>query len=187
MFARSLLANAEPYEDHIMTFRIHAKGRCREHNVLEKRLACLAEAGPQAIAERLEEIVDEWSAGRVTKAVIGVSLVVGLALATLVNPWWLVLPAVGGFFLMQYLFGRTSWLGTTFQSMGFRSGSDIDQEKFALKALRGDFRSVSTVHEIENKDDISRLEGEGGIALDPEEAKPDAKDVVRDALKAAKS
>ncbi len=121
-----------------------------------------------------------------TKATIGVLVVVGLLLAVL-SPWWLLLPALGGVLLLQYLFTRTSWLGATFQEMGFRSGADIDQEKFALKALRGDFRNLPTVHEIENKDDISRLEGEGGIALDPEAAKPDTKEVVKEVIEAAKT
>ncbi len=167
--------------------KLTAASPCRDQKALEKRLACLADAGPLAITERLEEINEEWSAGRITKAVIGVSMVAGLALAAWVNPWWLALPAFGGFILLQYLFGRSSWLGKLFQAIGFRSGADIDQEKFALKALRGDFRDLPTVHEIENKDDIARLEGEGGIALDPEESKPDAKSAVRDLLEAAKS
>jgi hypothetical protein len=170
-----------------MIFHIQATGRCQDQNSLEARIACLADGGEVAITERLNEIVDEWSAGRVTKAVIGLSIVAGMVLAALANPWWLILPFVGGLFLLQYLFGRSSWLADLFQLMGFRSGTEIDHEKFALKALRGDFRHLPTIHEIENKEDISRLEGEGGIALDPEESKPDARDVVRDALEAAKS
>ncbi|MBC7818497.1 MAG: hypothetical protein IAG10_16545, partial [Planctomycetaceae bacterium] len=86
----------------------------------------------------------------------------------------------------QYFFTRTSWLGATFQEMGFRSGADIDQERFALRALRGDFKHLPTVHEIESKDDISRLEGEGGITIDPEEARLDSKDVVKEVLQASK-
>jgi len=171
-----------------MIFRTKASSRCQGQSTLEARLACLADAGRQAITDRLEEIEREWSAGRATKATIGVIVVVGLALAGLTsNPWWLILPSIGGLLLLQYLFTRSSWLGATFREMGFRSGADIDEEKFALKALRGDFRGLPTIHEIENKDDIMRLEGEGGISLDPEEAKVDAKAVVRDALEAAKA
>lgn len=169
-----------------MNLRISAGRRCDDQTKLEARLACLADAGPQAISDRLDDLDREWSAGRMTKATIGVLIVAGLFLTALANPWWLILPAVGGFFLLQYLFSRTSWLGATFQEMGFRSGADIDQEKFALRALRGDFKNLPTVHEIESKEDISRLEGEGGIALDPEEAKPDVKDVVKEVLQAAK-
>ena len=90
-------------------------------------------------------------------------------------------------FLLQYLFSRTSWLGKVFQEMGFRTGSDIDQEKMALKVLRGDFRSLPTVHDIEKRDDISRLEGEGGIAVDPDESKVDPAEAAKSAVEAAKS
>jgi hypothetical protein len=88
---------------------------------------------------------------------------------------------------MQYLFTRSSLVGAFFRAIGFRSGSEIDQEKFALKVLRGDFRQLPTCQEIENKEDISRLEGEGGIALDPDEAKPDAWEVVREVIVAARA
>src|SRR6478672_8050980 len=152
------------------TARIDRTG-CAKTETLEQRLACIADAGPQAIEDRLAQLESEWTAGRVTKAVIGVMIVVGLALAAFVNPWWLILPAVAGFFLLQYLFDRSSWLGKTFHAMGFRHGSEVDQEKMALKVLRGDFRHLPTVHDIENREDISRLEGEGGIAIDPDESK----------------
>jgi len=170
-----------------MNLRISAGRQCNGQTKLETRLACLADAGPQAISDRLDQLEREWSAGRMTKATLGVLIVAGLALTAVSNPWWLILPAVGAFFLLQYLFSRTSWLGATFQEMGFRSGAEIDQEKFALRALRGDFKSLPTVHEIESKDDISRLEGEGGIAVDPEESKQDVRDVVKEVLQAAKA
>jgi hypothetical protein len=156
-----------------------------ERDTLEKRLACLADAGPQAITDRLNELEDEWSAGRMTKAGLGVLVIAGLVLAALFGAWWLILPGLGGLFLAQYLFSRVSWIGVLFREMGFRSGAEIDQEKFALKILRGDFRQLPTCQEIENREDISRLEGEGGIAFDPEDAKPDAKEAVRIVIVAA--
>ena len=159
---------------------------CSKLDTLEQRLACLADAGPQAIDDRLAELDREWTAGRVTKAAMGVVIVCGLVLATL-NPWWLILPALGGILLLSYLFGRTSRLGKMFNQMGFRTGFEVDQEKMALKVLRGDFRYLPTLHDIESRDDISRLEGEGGIALDPEEAKVDPKDAAKVVLDAAKS
>jgi hypothetical protein len=71
--------------------------------------------------------------------------------------------------------------------MGFRTSSEIDQEKMALKVLRGDFRSLPTVLDVEKRDDISRLEGEGGITVDPEESKIDPADAAKVAVEAAKS
>lgn len=168
-----------------MSLRIRAG--CSAEAPLEQRLACLADAGPQAITDRLNEIDKEWSAGRVAKVTIGLTIVVGLALTALAGPWWLILPAFGALFLLQYLFNRVSWLGAMYREIGFRSGAEIDHEKFALKALRGDFHQLPTVHHIENKEDISRLEGEGGIALDPEDEKPDTKQVVKNAIEAAKA
>jgi len=163
------------------------KPACSKLDTLEQRLACIADAGPQAIEDRLAELDREWTAGRVTKATIGVLLVLGFALTAVLGPWWLILPAVGGVFLLQYLFGRTSWLGKAFHEMGFRTGSEVDQEKMALKVLRGDFRHLPTVHDIESHEDISRLEGEGGISLDLEEAKVDPKAAAKEALEASKS
>jgi len=157
--------------------------KCSKQETLEQRLACLADAGPLAIEGRMAELDREWTAGRVTKAVIGVLIVIGFAL-TPVNPWLLVLPAVAGVFLLQYLFSRTSWLGLAFHAMGFRSGFEVDQEKVALKVLRGDFRELPTVLDIEKREDISRLEGEGGITVDPDESKVEPIDAAKVALHA---
>jgi hypothetical protein len=159
---------------------------CSKLETLEQRLACLADSGPQAIDGRLAELDREWTAGRMTKAAMGMVIVLGLVLAA-INPWWLILPSIGGLLLLSYVFGRTSWLGRMFHEMGYRSGFEVDQEKMALKVLRGDFRHLPTLHDIESRDDISRLEGEGGIALDPEEAKVDPKDAAKSALEAIKN
>jgi hypothetical protein len=166
--------------------RLDAK-TCSRLDNLEQRLACLADAGPQAIEDRLAELDREWTAGRMTKAAMGVVIVSGFLLSPL-NSWWLILPAIGGLFLLSYLFGRTSWLGIFFHKIGYRSGFEVDQEKMALKVLRGDFRDLPTLHDIESRDDISRLEGEGGIAIDLEEvAKVDPRDAAKVALDATKS
>jgi hypothetical protein len=157
---------------------------CSDLQTLEQRLACLADAGPQAIDARLAELDREWTAGRATKAAIGVLSVVGFVLAAFLGPWWLILPALGGVLLLQYLISRTSWLGRMFQQLGLRSGSDVDHEKMALKVLRGDFRQLPTVLDIESRDDIARLEGEGGIAVEPETAKVDPAEAAKSAVQA---
>lgn len=172
---------------HNFTTARTGKPACSRLETLEQRLACLADAGPQAIDDRLAELDREWTAGRVTKATIGVGLVVGVALAALFSRWWLILPAVGGVSLLQYLFTRTSWLGKVFHEVGYRTGFEVDQEKIALKVLRGDFRHLPTVHDIESHDDISRLEGEGGITVDLQESKVDPKDAAKEALEASKA
>jgi hypothetical protein len=43
---------------------------------------------------------------------------------------------------------------------------DIERERMALRALRGDFRDLPTVHEIEDRHALLRMEAEGGPAVE---------------------
>lgn len=155
----------------------------RTHD-LECRLAKIADGGPTAINDRLDHLDREWSAGRVSKAVLAVVILAGTILTLTVAGWWVVLPAAAGLFLLQYLFTRVSWVVRVFQEAGFRTKSDIEHEKFALRTLRGDFRNLPTVHDIEEKEDISRLEGEGGIVVESDDHKVDSMAAVKEVIQA---
>jgi hypothetical protein len=152
---------------------------------LECRLKQVIDGGPDAIADRLAQLDREWTTGRASKATAGLMIVVGLVLA-LFNAWWLILTAVGGLMMLFYLFGRRSLLGGLFHRLGLRSGTEIEQEKVVLKSLRGDFQNLPTVHQVVNRDDISRLEGEGGIVYEPEVAPVTADEAVKEAIGAAR-
>ena len=130
---------------------------------LQDRLAACAAEGPDAIDARLEQLEGEWTAGRMVKATLGVAILAGFALATLHDPYWLILPAIAGGFLLQYVFFRGGVLAKAFCGLGFRGGKEIDDERFALRTLRGDFRNLPTVHEVEDKDSVCRFEDEGGL------------------------
>jgi hypothetical protein len=152
----------------------------------ERRLAAIAEGGPAAIRERLEELDREWTAGRLVKATTGVSILAGLPLAVFLNPWFSVVPAAGGLLLAEYLFTRRSTLGYFFERMDYRTGVEIDRERIALKALRGDFKHLPTVHDIEDREAISRLEGEGGMVVEPDDAKLDPLEAVHQVVAATR-
>lgn len=152
--------------------------RCSDD--LECRLRKLAEAGPSAIDERLAHLERTWTAGRASKASVGIMIVLGLFLGLTVNPYWLLLPLACGVILAEYLVRRQSVLGGLFRGLGLPSGADVEQEKLALKALRGDFKHLPTVHQIVDDDDISRLEGEGGIVYESDEPRADPADVVKE-------
>lgn len=170
-----------------LTATHRAAKTCRPDD-LECRLAVLADAGPAAINDRLNQLEQEWSAGRATKVTLSLVILIGLALTFTFGMWWSVLPVAAGLFLFQYAFTRTSWMGNMFREMGFRAGAKIEEEKFALKTLRGDFRHLPTVHDLEAKEDISRFEGEGGPALDDDVLPPkvDPKDAVKEVLQATR-
>lgn len=153
----------------------------------ERRIARLAECGPAAIDQRLHELESEWSAGRATKVILGIATLAGLGLGLAFGGWWYALPAVAGLLMLQYLFSRTSWLSAALQDVaGLRSGHAIEEEKFALKALRGDFSTLATVHDIEDRDAVSRMEGEGGPAVEFDTEKVDSRDAAKIALHAAR-
>lgn len=155
-----------------------------ERHSLERRLASLADAGAAAIEDRLVKIDREWTVGRCTKVTLGGLIVLGMVLAATVGVWWLILPGVAAVLLLQYFFTHMSWLAILFHNMGFRCGSEVEHEKIALKVLRGDFRTVPTMHDVENRDDISRLEGEGGLVLEPDTTKVDPVEAARQVLTA---
>jgi hypothetical protein len=154
-------------------------------SLLEARLKHVAAGGEALIAERLAELDREWSTGRTAKVGYGVMILSGVALGAATSPLWFALPAIGGLSLIQHTFSRTSWLASACRGLGFRPGPEIDHEKVALKALRGDFRHLPALHEIEDKDDIARLEGEGGVVMSSEQEKHDVKEVVREIIEAA--
>ncbi|MFO0929931.1 MAG: hypothetical protein U0736_23400 [Gemmataceae bacterium] len=149
------------------------------------RIQKILDGGPEAINARLAELSREWSVGRVMKGVVGAVIAVGLVLAAFVHVGWLALAAFGALCLMQYLFDRRSIVGDLIRGLGFRSGVEIEQERLALKTFRGDFKLLPTIHEVEDRDAVSRMVDEGGIPLD-DEPKVDAREAVQEVLEAAR-
>jgi hypothetical protein len=63
----------------------------------------------------------------------------GIALTVFHNRRWLILPTVVvGFFMQHAIQGWCPPL-PLLRKLGFRTRKEIDQEKYALKILRGDF------------------------------------------------
>ena len=153
---------------------------------LEDSLATVVQAGHEAIDARLRDLEGEWSVGRMVKATTGVLILGGVGLAIFVNPWLAILPAVGGLMLAQNLYSRNSWLGESFAGMGFRTSVEIDHERMALKAIRGDFRDLPTIHQIEDRDAISRFEDEGGPVFEHEQPRVDPREAAREIVAATK-
>ena len=127
---------------------------------LHDRLVKILDGGPAAIDDRLREI-DEASVNAtqptLTSAVIA-----------------------GGEKILNRLFGARF----AAKSAGPADPLDLEREKIALRALRGDFQSLPTVHEIEDRHALLRMEGEGGIAVEHDEAKLDTVAAVDAVLQA---
>lgn len=103
-----------------------------------------AAEGPEAIERRLRELDAEWDVERVLETMAPTFTLVGLTLGITVNRKWLAVPAlVNAFFLQHAIQGWCPPL-PLLRRLGFRTAREIDMERTALKALRGDFRNIPT-------------------------------------------
>ena len=98
---------------------------------------------PQEIPQRLEELDHEWDIERTLEANAATISLVGIGLAAFVDRRALVLPAVVAGFLLQHAVQGWCPPVPVFRRRGVRTRDEINQERYALKALRGDFDEVS--------------------------------------------
>jgi hypothetical protein len=109
---------------------------------LERVKRCAA-MGSEAIDRRLAELDAEWDIERTLEANAATASLIGLALGTTVNRKWFIFPAaVAGFLLQHAVQGWCPPL-SIFRRLGFRTASEIGDERYTLKALRGDFQEIS--------------------------------------------
>lgn len=95
---------------------------------------------PDEAARRLQALDREWDTDRTLEAEAAAMGLLGLALGAFVGPRLLALPAfVAGAVLVQAATGRYP-LMPLFRRLGLRTSKEIARERYALKALRGDFR-----------------------------------------------
>lgn len=98
--------------------------------------------GEAAIERRLAELDREWDIERTLEANAAGFSLFGFMMGTFVDRRYYLLPvAVSGFLLEHALLGWCPPL-PFFRWMGIRTAEEIEEERYALKALRGDFREI---------------------------------------------
>jgi hypothetical protein len=102
-----------------------------------------ASGGPAAIHERLFELDREWDIERYLEANAASFAFAGVLLGAFHSRRWLILPGVVSFFLFQHAVQGWCPPLTIFRHAGVRTRKEIDREKYALKAIRGDFRDLN--------------------------------------------
>jgi len=109
---------------------------------MEGRLSYFA-AHPSKIASRLEELDAEWDLERAIEMNASALAFAGIALGALHDKRWLILPAAVTAFLFQHAVQGWCPPVPVLRKLGFRTVYEIDEERNALKALRGDYARVS--------------------------------------------
>ncbi|MDO9295756.1 DUF2892 domain-containing protein [Bradyrhizobium sp.] len=99
---------------------------------------------PEAIPRRLRELREEWDIERAIEANASALAFTGVILGVTRDSRWLALPALVTAFLFQHAIQGWCPPVPVLRRMGFRTAHEIEQERMALKALRGDFNAVTT-------------------------------------------
>jgi hypothetical protein len=115
--------------------------RIDEH--VEECVRHMAEQGDRAQMSRyLEKLEREWDISRALAVGASAASALGLLLGQRAGGGWRVLSAVASGLLLQHgVFGFGPMSGLL-RLMGVRTRREIDLEKFAIKALRGDFERI---------------------------------------------
>lgn len=100
-------------------------------------------AGPAAIERRLRDLDREWDIERTLEANAATVALVGLGLGAFVDRRFFALPAVVAGFLLQHAIQGWCPPVPIFRRLRFRTQPEIEQERYALKAMRGDFAAIS--------------------------------------------
>lgn len=109
----------------------------------EERVRRLA-ADQSSIPNRLNELDAEWDIERAIEANASTIAFVGTALGFIVHPYWLAIPAIVTAFLFQHAVQGWCPPVPILRRMGFRTVFEIERERHALKAIRGDYAGLES-------------------------------------------
>ena len=107
-------------------------------------IARFATASRDEITAHINELDREWDMERRLQANASLLALSGVILGATVSKKWLAIPGIVFTFFLQH--GLQGWCPPVpvFRRMGARTAKEINREKYALKAVRGDFASVRT-------------------------------------------
>lgn len=165
-------------------------GRLMDRDAMSEQtrenVARFASATPQILDQRLCELDCAWDVERTAQVGVAGLTLVGLAAAAYWGVGWWAVPIVGASLLLIQAIWCWSPLSALLSCCGLRTRRDHAQERYALKALRGDFQRLTLVNTPQDLEDHSRFEGEGGPpAPEPPLAASDPS-AVDEALRAAR-
>jgi hypothetical protein len=111
----------------------------RLDGITEERVRESAGLPPSELSRRLQDLERSWTIERLLETNAAALALLGLTLGLTRDRRWFALPAVVAGFLLQH--GVQGWCPPLplFRGLGARARLEVEQERVALKALRGDF------------------------------------------------
>lgn len=105
---------------------------------LARKIKLFSNRSPEEISREIDKLDKEWDIERVLQlTTAGFSLI--SLLAGTKNRRWLFFSGAFAAFLAQHAIGGWAPPVPLLRSFGIRTRQEIDKEKYALKAIRGDF------------------------------------------------
>jgi hypothetical protein len=108
----------------------------------ERRVLQAASSTERTISRRIDELEQEWDMERYLETNASAIAFSGVVLGFLVNKKFLAIPAIVLPFLFQHAVQGWCPPIPLFRRLGVRTRKEIDAEKYALKAVRGDFDNL---------------------------------------------
>jgi hypothetical protein len=105
------------------------------------------------ISQRIHDLEREWDMERLLETNASALAFTGLVLGVVRNKKWLFLPGIVLPFLLQHAVQGWCPPVPLFRRLGVRTREEIEREKFALKALRGDFEEIDSLRRGEEAED----------------------------------
>ncbi len=104
-----------------------------------------AQRSPDEITRRINELDREWDMERLLETNASALAFTGLVLGVTHSKKWLIVPGIVLPFLFQHAVQGWCPPVPVFRRLGVRTRKEIDQEKYALKVLRGDFAKAESL------------------------------------------
>lgn len=109
-----------------------------------KNIKYYSDLSEQEITERIKKLDEEWDLERLLGVNMSALVISGIVLSACGNRKWLFLPTVVLGFFAQHAFQGWCPPVKFFRSLKIRTRNEIDLEKHALKALRGDYENLQS-------------------------------------------
>ncbi len=101
-----------------------------------------------AIGPRLLQLEEEWDIERMLEFSTASLAITGVTLGVLRNRGWLLMALGAGALLAGHAIQGWCPAVPILRRLGYRTKAEIDKEKYALKALRGDFKYLLDVPNV---------------------------------------
>jgi hypothetical protein len=139
-------------EDRVRANTAEETNRQIDHEI-EVRVREYSQGSESEISRRINELDHEWDLERLLETNASAIAFTGLVLGITRNRKWLIVPGLVLSFLFQHAIQGWCPPVPIFRRLGVRTRDEINREKYALKALRGDFEEINSMRRHEEAED----------------------------------